>query len=390
MTRSLAARGRRVVDVLRRLPWGFLGSLVLVILIERSLIAHNLAFSNLSGECWNRAGREVLTVAPGKDVLCMGDSQIKCGMVTPLIEERTGRSAYNLAAFGAPPPATYFLLRRALASGAAPRTIVLGFSPDLLGIRPGEMGHFQWADLLDLRETVELAWTSRDPELFASITLSRLFPSIKNRKEIRVYVFKALCAESWNPVEVALQFARNWNQNRGTVIFNKVDYPINDPIEAKRLEAAQWRPDPTNAAYLRRCLKLAEAKNIQVVWVISPSSPVTQQFKDNMGITRKYERFVYGVLERHPHVLVLDGRRSGYTKGVFYDPGHVDRDGAIGLTNAVVEYLRGDLITRRDAPTPERWVALPKYQAPSLRIPIEDIGESWGLICRLRKAQMRR
>jgi len=107
--------------------------------------------------CSGVAGRRVLPGAPGSppaqcasarpidspgggrrtrrvahDVLCFGDSQMKFGIAPHVVAARTGRPAYNLAIVGGQPPASYFLLRRALEAGARPSAVLF----DLQGKHP--------------------------------------------------------------------------------------------------------------------------------------------------------------------------------------------------------------------------------------------------------------
>src|SRR3954447_9395190 len=83
-----------------RVPWGFLGMLGLMALVELALARHGLAPSN-----WRASGRAASGKAVGCEVLCFGDSQVKLGLLPRVIEQRLGRPAYNLAIVGGQAPA---------------------------------------------------------------------------------------------------------------------------------------------------------------------------------------------------------------------------------------------------------------------------------------------
>ena len=119
-----------------RIPLGLLGAVALVVAVEAS-IAHE-KMGSLGGSQWScedtLAGAG--SVAQGSRVLCFGDSLIKQGLAPTVVEARSGLPAYNLALAGGQAPASYFLLRKALASGAKPDAVVVEYFPRLLSLEP--------------------------------------------------------------------------------------------------------------------------------------------------------------------------------------------------------------------------------------------------------------
>src|SRR5690349_12466238 len=95
-------------------PAGLLGTLGLLLLVESFVATHPLRFLDVIGLSRRFSAEAAVREAPGHDVLLLGDSLVKVGLVPEVVRGRSGRSAYNLAAVSAPAPATYFVLRKAL------------------------------------------------------------------------------------------------------------------------------------------------------------------------------------------------------------------------------------------------------------------------------------
>ena len=139
----------------RRAPLGLLGMLGLVFAVEVCVGSHDLDLMTPQEWCWRLSGMDATRRSPGCEVLCFGDSLVQGGIAPQLIEGRTGRRAFNFAVGGGQAPSSYFLLRRALESGARPAAVLVDFFPSLLGLGPRHnLPH--WPHLLDTRECLEL------------------------------------------------------------------------------------------------------------------------------------------------------------------------------------------------------------------------------------------
>jgi hypothetical protein len=357
-----------------RWPWGLIGMLALIGTIERCVIRGNLALAEPRATSWSHTARKLPRAARYADILCFGDSMVKCGMLPSMLRERTGRAAYNLAVVGGSAPSSYFLLRRALNAGARPSTIVVNFNQDLLSHGPASKTKpYPLDHLLDLRETVELCWMARDPALLAAISLARLLPSVQCRSEVRAYVQLMLRGEKSDRAGIMLLLFRNWNFNKGAMIDPKRWFFDNSGIADAERNTSAWRPDPVNVHYFHAFLDLAARHRIRVVWLLPPVSPGTQIIWEARGDESLFDRFIREQLRRHPHVVVVDSRHSGYKATEFHDQVHVDRDGALSLSLGVGNLLaRGGLDPDRGT----RWVQLPAFQYPTPAVPLEDLRES--------------
>ena len=108
-----------------RLTWplGLIGTLALIGAVERFRAprAHASRPTRRVEMSWQDAQRAAAGAEGRSDVLCLGDSRIKLGLLPRVLEDRLGVSAYNLGILGGQAPASYFLLRKVLERGIRPR-----------------------------------------------------------------------------------------------------------------------------------------------------------------------------------------------------------------------------------------------------------------------------
>jgi hypothetical protein len=357
-----------------RWPAALPGMLGLVLAVELFLTRHPRDFLLYEGGDWGQAGRAARRLAAGCEVLCFGDSQVKLGVQPRVLEPLLGRRAYNLAVAAGPPPASFFLLRRALEASARPAAILVDFHPQLLQADPWTRARY-WPELVTTREALALARTARDAGLFASVMLDRLIPSLRGRHQIRANLVAALQGRGESGrAATLLSLRRNWRVNRGAGVAAK-NPRFTGEVGAGFAEVYpdQWPLDPVATAYVRRFLRLAASHEIPVLWLIPPFCPEIEARRDSKGLSAQYDRFVRAMQARFPNVVVADARRSGYGPGVFIDPVHLDRQGAATLSADVAAVLGRVLAGRGDAP---RWVELPAYRDRSAEFPLEDASQS--------------
>ena len=357
-----------------RSPAGLLGMLALVLAGELYVAHRPGDFLLYEGGEWGGSGRSARGRAVGCDVLCFGDSQVKLGMQPRVLEALLGRRAYNLAVSGGPPAASYFLLRRALAAGARPAAVVVDFHPHLLQVGPRFLARY-WPELVTTGEALELARAGRDAGLFAEVMLDRLVPSLRGRDQVRANVIAALRGEVSDRTARLHPLWRNWWVNRGAGVVSKNPAFTGDVGDRfPEVYPDRWPLDPSATSFVRRFLRLAASRDIPVVWLIPPFCPEIEARRDHKGLSAQYDRFARAVQAQFPGVIVADARRSGYGAGVFFDPVHLDRQGAVALSAGVAEVVAGVLAGRRPA---SRWVELPRYRDRSAEFPLEDLTQTW-------------
>jgi hypothetical protein len=297
--------------------------------------------------------------AGGRDVLFVGDSQAKMGVVPRVVAERSGLRAANLAIAGAQAPAVHDVLRRALRAGARPSAVVVDFHPLLLAMPPRVTGD-GLSFLLGPGAALRLGWEARDSSLLGGLLARGALPSLRCREGLRSRVRWALEGVEDPQPPRTLEALDHWARNDGAWVM---------PAMADRSDAGVaglhrafppgWTPDRVNVAYVRRVLRLAEASRAAVYWLIPPTRPVVQATNEASGFDVRYLAFVRAMQAEFPGLVVIDGRHAVYDPAVFLNPDHLGREGAIALSRDL-----GDLLPRlaREAP-PGRWVPLPRYRA---------------------------
>ena len=76
---------------------------------------------------------------------------------------------------------------------------------------------------------------------------------------------------------------------------------------------------------------------------------------------------------RHPEVVVLDGRYSGYDRTLFFDEAHLDVEGGTALSTAIGRLVNARLADPSRVP---EWSQVPDYQVSKPGKPLEDLWAS--------------
>ena len=372
----------------RRWPAGFVGMLGLVLAIEAGLAHAERVLEPLAVADWGMDRAAAAGEGACAEVLCFGDSLVKTGVAPAALEARLDRTAYNLAALGAPPPASYFQLKRALEAGARPRALVLdsNWVTLLSAYRPMAR---EWAALIGPGDALRLARDSRDPGFFTLYLVHYLVPSVRLRLDLRA---ATAATTAGLPTDSTARWAsvieRQYEANRGA-IFRPPTHPDEGadpypdgalpPSEQLVCYPAAWTSNPANLAYLGKFLTLARSRGITVFFLIPPIHPGVQAERERRGQDATYEALIRKVHDAYPNVVVVDGRHAGFGHGAFADAHHLDLGGATALSHALAEVIAARLVS---PPVGDRWVPLPGYTEPTARLAIEDMDESGAALAR--------
>ena len=351
-------------------PLGLIGMAALVGLVELGLGRYDLARCDEMALNYRFTRWASATEATDAEVLCVGDSLLKLGVYSPVIEGRLGRRAYNLANSGGMATVTYYSLRRALDAGARPKALIVDFKPTQAEGHPACV--FPNATgLLGVSECFDLARTARDPDLFAGVMLAEALPSWRDRLPLRTRVVASFAGKVPPDNRQDLALWRNWRVNRGAHVIPPRPGAEAEPVqwdEPFYTRTGPWFCNPTNAKYILRTLDLAESRGIAVYWLIPPILPRVQARREQLGTDAAFSDFVARVQARHPKLRVIDGRHSGYGPALFLDGAHLNSRGASAFSLALAEVLA--------RPADSRWIDLPAFREAPPGVPIENIYES--------------
>ncbi len=388
-----AIEGRLVIDGpqarkttrRRSFPAGLLGMLALVIIVESGLNQYDRHLTPLAASNWRQTGALAATAAVRVDVLFFGDSLVKTGLIPAVFEERHRITSYNLALLGAPPPASYFLFRRALDAGATPRAVVIDAMPSILMAGDVLTNPREWAELIGLGDVFELARGERDTRVISYLLMSRFVPSIRYRLDIAstiADVFKSRPSTSDDAVPWLTLHARQQSVNRGgylnppTPSRSGADPRPNGAVSQEERSFCypeMWWGRPGNLVFLERFIALAESRSIPVFFLLPPIHPGVQSERERLGIEATYIALIRRIHKRFPSMVVIDARHSGFDHGLFWDAFHLGREGATALSQGVADVIAA----RLDGPAdPDRWVTLPAFNEAPSRVAIEDVNES--------------
>jgi hypothetical protein len=318
---------------------------VLILAIEAAFSRRWKDLSDPVSLNWQFADRTARNGVAGCDVLFLGDSLIKHGLVPSVLQRESGLRSVNLAAARGPTLLTYFVLRRALESGARPSALVINTKPAVLIGGVDYNAHY-WPAALSPRECLELGWITGKGQLSAALLTARLLPSLQSRLEVRSRVEEALTQTPDRIREINRVLWRNWTVNGGanvamlhSIYRGELSSEIQD-----RLHPDRWYVDRSNEVGIDRLLELAGRHGIRVLWLLTPISPGLQQWRERSGSEAKYEQFVGNYREKYPTVVkVLDGRRMAREASLYVDATHLSGRGAIALSRAVGLALKAEL-----------------------------------------------
>jgi hypothetical protein len=340
------------------LPSGLLAMIALVLAVESAV--GRCPRITLDPDDWqyHLARRDAARAARGRDVLFLGDSLIKNGVLPRVVEARSGLKGHNLALYSGQPPATYYLLRRALRAGARPSAVVVDFSPHVLSPTV-EVIKYRWPCLLEFPDLLDLCLKGRNARFAGSVLALRCLPTLRGQRTVRASLVAALTGVPRGELEWSRRSVLYWERNGGAQVLASDPRASWDADREQRFFfPADWTPQRVNLDYLHRVLALARDEGLTVYWLIPPVIPALQAAKERSGFEARYLALVRSCLERYPNLVVIDGSRAGYDPGVFHNPTHLGREGAFALSEDLGDLLR----TLRAGPPEGRWVALPRYR----------------------------
>ncbi|MDR3632400.1 MAG: hypothetical protein P4L84_01110 [Isosphaeraceae bacterium] len=372
--------------VRRSVPAGFLGMLALVLLIESFASQWCALETRSAGFDWWLTNRRAQYLSAHHEVLCFGDSQMKLDVQPEVVEPLLGRSVLNLSVIAGEAPSSYFLLRRAIDSGARPKAVVVDFFRPLLAA-PLALNHERWPLLLSFSEALELALNADDPDTLAHWLTHKALPTYAFRNQVRARLKSALGGQAEDPFAEGTALRRNSALNQGAIAGRENPAYQDDVDLLPHLDRPlRFACSNVHVIYFRKFLALAQSHRIPVYLILSPCSPNWQRRSDQLDPDKKYEQAIRREIAAFPGLRVIDGRHSGYDRGLFLDKSHLDHRGAAAFSADLAEILRKEL---GDEPTRHCWITMPAYRPSRPVVDLETLNES-SQIVRLQSESLRR
>ncbi len=372
----------------RPIPTGFLAACLLIALIESSIANHWLLLSDPVGLSWLFSKSAASSKAADADLLCLGDSLLKHGVVPSVITDTIGLSSINLAAARCPTLMSYYLFQQALQAGAHPKAILMNAKPAVL-IGDPDYNTQYWPYAFTFQNLIDFAARTRRPQLIAATTLAQLFPSIRSRLQLRSSTRAALSGTTDTLHDVNPILWRNWTINAGANIAQSLpsfsgDLP-SDVIE--KLHPDRFYAHPSNRLAITNILQLAKNQGIHVYWLLPPISPPLQSLRDQSGAEDAYEQFIHAYQTKFPTTLtILDARRSHFANQHFVDSTHLNGHGAIALSSSLALVLSNDLLSvHSNHRSP--WINLPPPTDQPTTSSVEDLDQSRAILGEARPSR---
>jgi hypothetical protein len=370
------------------IPWGAMGTVALLVVIEGLVVGHWTLLTDPVSLSWRYSALAAENEARECQVLCLGDSLVKHGLVPSVFQQTSGQRTVNLSAAQASTIFTRSLLRRALDSGARPKALIINAKPAVLLGGP-EVNARAWQEVLSLRDGFDLLRATGNAPLVASILVGRFLPSLRSRLEIQSAFKAALAGETDRIQAINPTLWRNWSVNGGANIAPALP-PFNGKVTAqvrRKLYTGLFYVDPANAQAINQILELAASRKIPIFWVLFPLSPELQSLRDQSGADEQHDHFLRSVVAGHPGTIaVLDARRAGFPAGFFADATHLNRHGALALSRSVATVVADREPWPRYPSANQDWILLtpPTENLAGLDVALEDVNDSKRIISSLR------
>ncbi len=268
---------------------------------------------------------KVLPEAP--DIQIMGDSVARDGLVAARLQEFVpGRSVNNFAIAGTGPELPYFILKRQIAAGKAPRAIIYAPSPHTFASKRVALlvGGF-----CDWDEVGEVASARKEPFEVLYGVLCKISYTLRHREQI------ADILKGNAPLFARTSTPKESKEDLATVAAKR-KYPREKlhPMYRARFEVHRF-----NLHYYEKFLTLAQANKIPVYWVNMPILSAVGDSRKEVDFETHFAQFLEDTQKRFG-VRVLQEEFLVYEDAVFRDYTHLDSVGAERFTQVIGEKLR--------------------------------------------------
>lgn len=281
---------------------------------------------------------EEIRYLPPADVQLMGDSATS-GIRAGLLERFIGQDyqVSNYALPGTSPLFNYFVLRRQIAAGKAPRVIVLAPHP------------FVWSDpLLDRflsrfatpAESVQLLRDGVNLDHWLYGTLCRFSYTLRYREEF----YSAITTGNltfFRQLESSITSVQNTRAKIGATepqppLPGKsiLDAGIVPPVLSAPIAIHSY-----NELYIEKFFELAEANGIRVIWLSLPVPELLLDKPDRAERTAVFSAFLNRMMAKHKNLSAISTAVPTMPDSYFMDAWHLNSYGAWAFSQMAGEEL---------------------------------------------------
>lgn len=260
---------------------------------------------------------------PAPDYQIMGDSVAQGGLIAEQLQEYVpqGKTVYNHAVGGTGPEFPYFMLKRQIEAGRAPKNIIYAPSPHTFGTKRVALlvgAYCNWG------ESWEVLSSKEEPCETIYGMLCKMSYTLRHREQIgdivkgNTSIFKKPAAQKTNEVAATEDIAkRHYSGEKLHAMYKK------------GFEVA-----PFNQYYYEKFMDLAQKNGIPVYWVTMPVLPVVAESRKNFAFDQKYFAFLDDAQKRFG-VKVMQKEFLVFNDEDFKDYTHLDLPAAKRFTEIV-------------------------------------------------------
>jgi hypothetical protein len=284
---------------------------------------------------------EEIRYLPATPIQLMGDS-VSSAVRASLIEQFLGagpeHEVSNYSLPGTSPMFNYFVLRRQLAAGQAPKLIV--FAPHPCTWRDPFVDRFL-ARFADPGEAMQLARDGAKASDWLYGLLCRASYTLRYREELYLALTQGDTGffKTWSQPVTSVQNTRA----KVTTAELQPQRP-NTELDDRNLPPTLTKPivvDPNNEYYFDQFCSLAARNNIRILWLTLPEAQLFREKFPGPERTAKYAPFVERMRARHSNLYVLSAEIPTLPNDHYMDVWHLNRYGAWVFSEQAAEQLAG-------------------------------------------------
>ena len=286
------------------IPWGAAGMVALLVVVEAFVGRHWIDLTDPVSLSWRYSAVAAETGVRDCEVLCLGDSLVKHGLVPSVIERTSGtesREPFRRAGLDAPD--LFACCAGRSIRGARPKALIINAKPAVLLGGP-EFNARAWQEVLHparcRRTAADHAGTRRSSRPRSSAgCFHRCDAGWRSNPPVLAAIARRDRPHSLDQSRPLAELVRQRRGECRSVRCLPTAARSTREVE-RQLYTDLFYVDPANAEAIERILKLAADRRIPLFWVLFPLSPKLQSLRDESGAEMLHDRFLKSIVARYP------------------------------------------------------------------------------------------